>query len=204
MEDNSKKDVVSTSAGVSKKRFDRKAFATGENRIVEDTKRKQTQFPIKKPGGKNFFRVCPDSGSRAYGVNTVEGTMGKIHVVSEEVVQQSEDIAARVKSQNLFTCVTHNGDYFIWHIPNDFASSWSQSALKAVAVAEKHWLRLHANGFAQGYDQEVVSAVKYPLLAAKEPDWFPSGSEILDTAMEDAAITDMNDGFLQEILKGLK
>lgn len=188
-----------------KKKFNRKAFETGENHISEGSNnRKQTQFPIKKPGSKNFFRVCAEQESRAYGVNVIEGSMGKLHIVSAEIVKQNEEVAARVKSMNLFTCVTHDGNYFVWPIPNSSVSSWSQSALKAVKVAEKNWIRLHANGFAQAYDQEVASAAKFPALAATEPSWTPSGSDILDVAMQDAAITDINDGLLQEILKGLK
>jgi hypothetical protein len=188
----------------SKKQFNRKAFASNENRAVtEDNNKKQTQFPLKKPGSKNFFRVCIDPDSRLYGVNVLEGTMGKLHIVSEDVVNQNAEVAERVKSRNLFTCVNHNGDYFVWPVGND-GGTWSQSALKAIHVAEKHWLRIHANGFAQGYDHEVVSAAKYPVLAAQEPIWIPTGSEILDNAMEAAAITDVNDAPLQEILKGLK
>lgn len=187
-----------------KKKFDRKAFATGENRAVaEDNTRTQTQFPLKKPGSKNFFRVCTDPDSRVYGVGVLEGAMGKLYVVSEDVVSQSAEAAERVKSKNLFTCVNHNGDYFVWPISNS-SDPWSQSALKAVQVAEKTWLRIHPNGFAQGYDHEAVNSAQYPVLAAQEPIWLPTGAEILDSAMEASAITDVNDAPLQEMLKGLK
>ncbi|MGO9326022.1 MAG: hypothetical protein ACLP07_15815 [Terracidiphilus sp.] len=187
-----------------KKKFDRKAFASGENRAgAEENNRKQTQFPLKKPGSKNFFRVCTDPESRAYGVNVLEGTMGKLSIVTQDIVDQNADVAARVKSRNLYVCINHNGDFFVWPVGND-GSLWSQSALKAIQVAEKQWLRIHPNGFAQGYDHEVVSAAKYPVLAAQEPAWLPAGSEILDGAMEACAITDINDASLQELLKGLK
>jgi hypothetical protein len=187
-----------------KKKFDRKAFASGENRAsADENNRKQTQFPLKKPGSKNFFRVCTDPESRAYGVNVLEGTMGKLSVVTQDVVDQNAEVAARVKSRNLYTCVNHNGDYFVWPMGND-GGAWSQSALKAIQVAEKQWLRIHPNGFAQGYDHEVVLAAKYPVLAAQEPVWLPTGAEILDSAMEACAITDINDASLQELLKGLK
>ena len=198
-------DGVQSSSPVSpkKKKFDRKAFASGENHAAEENNKKQTQFPLKKPGSKNFFRVCNDPDSRVYGVNVLEGTMGKLYVVSEDVVAESAEVAERVKSKNLFTCVNHNGDYFVWPIAND-GGPWSQSALKAVHTAEKTWLRIHANGFAQGYDHEPVSSAKYPELAAKEPVWSPTGAEILDSAMDASAITDLNDAPLQELLKGLK
>lgn len=187
-----------------KKKFNRNAFASGENRAAaEDNNRKQTQFPLKKPGSKNFFRVCTDSESRIYGVNVLEGTMGKLYIVTEDVVNQSPEVAARAKSRNLYTCVNHNGDYFVWPVGND-GGAWSQSALKAIQVAEKQWLRIHPNGFAQGYDHEVVSEAQYPVLAAQEPIWLPTGTEILDSAMEASAITDLNDAPLQELLKGLK
>ncbi len=69
----------------------------------------------------------------------------KLHIVSEDVVNQSAEVAERVKSRNLFTCVNHNGDYFVWPVGND-GGTWSQSALKAIHVAEKHWLKVRVDG----------------------------------------------------------
>jgi len=187
-----------------KRKFDRKAYTGGAEQTFEspEEKRKQTAFPIKKPGSKNFFRVCVDPESRIFGASVIEGKMSSFYLVDSSVISQSFDVAERIKSINLHLCQIQTGDYFVWPIPND-SGNWSQSARKVIEVAEK-WVRIHANGFAQGYDIETVEASKYPVLAALVPSWLPSGAELLDDALEGAAITDLGDARIQEILRGLK
>jgi hypothetical protein len=187
-----------------KGRKDRKAYsaAQAESTLRDDTE-KQVTFPLRKPGSLNFFRVCLDPESRMDEVYVIDGGMDGFFLIHGELVTSNPEVRRRVKRVALYTCINHAGKYFVWPVALGNPKS-AVSSFKAIALAEKKWLRLAWNAFAQAYDQQVADPELYPELVGKEPTWRPSGPEILDEAFNDNTIDEMHDPRLKKLLSGLQ
>jgi len=185
-----------------KQRKNRGAYAAsaGEAQLQEATK--QATIPFRKPGRLNFFQACTEEGSRLREVYILDAGLDGFFLVNSDLVKQYPEVRRRVKRATLVTCVNHAGQYFVWPIFTDAIKS-AVAALKAVAAAEGKWLRLTWNPFAQGYDHERPVPEEQPELVDKVPVFEPSGEDILDAAIEDAAIDDFSDPRLKQILRGL-
>jgi hypothetical protein len=150
--------------------------AASDEKFSEAT---QSTIPVRKPGGRNFFRVHPDEEYRLYDVPVVEDDKHELHILADDL-EIPEDLERFVSRVNLLTCMTHKGTLFLWwfkHSTND----WSKSASRIARRAVTEWVRLSADMDANGYRIEPAP----PALRAIEPVWPKmSFSEILNTAFE--------------------
>jgi hypothetical protein len=136
-------------------------------------------------------------------VYVIDGGMDGFFLIHGKLVASNSEVRRRVKRVALYTCVNHAGKYFVWPVALGNPKS-AVSSFKAIAVAEKKWLRLAWNAFAQAYDQQVADPELYPELVGKEPSWRPSGPDILDEAFNDNTIDEMHDPRLKKLLSGLQ
>jgi hypothetical protein len=157
----------------------------------------QTTIPVRKPGGRNFFRVHPDEEYRLYNVPVVEDDKHELHILADDL-EIPEDLDRFVTRVNLITCITHKGTLFLWWFKNS-TNDWSKSAGRIARRAGSEWVRLSADTDANGYRVETAP----PALREIQPVWPKmSFSEILNTAFEANCIDTLEHSVIRS-LRGL-
>ncbi len=163
---------------------------------------RQVNYPLKKPGQVNFFSICPDADSRMEETFVIEN-MSDFTLVNPLLVQSSREVALRVKRVMLVTCVTHKGQYFVWPIALG-SSTYLTSVMKVVERAERggagSYVRITWDSFAGAYEIEDPNPEEHPDLYAKVPVFEPSGSDILDEALSDSSVDDLEDPRIKKLL----
>lgn len=171
----------------------RKAKAPATEEAVSDGA--QTTIPVRKPGGRNFFRVHSDEEYRLYNVPVVEDDKHEWHILAADL-EIPEDLERFVCYVNLITCLNHKGTLFLWPYKNS-TNDWSKSASRIVRRAVGEWVRLSADMDANGYRVETAP----PELRAIEPAWPKmTFEEILNTAFESKCI----DSLIHPLIRSLR
>jgi hypothetical protein len=157
----------------------------------------QTQFPVRKPGSKNFFQAHPDENFYLYGVSVLEDGDHNVHLLDPDF-EVPEGIARFVDRVNLAACITHKQGVFVWHF-KDTTSEWSKSAKSVLRKARTEWVRIRANMDLNCYMTESAPEE----LAAVRPKW-PNLTfeQILESAFEGRIVKDVNSPVVRE-LQGL-
>lgn len=182
-------------AAVPKPKVDRSQFISKTKPAAAPTGSKQTKFPLRKPGGKLFFRATEDD-SACMIADVLEGNMGKAYVVGVNVTRDAG--LYRLMTQALLVpCINERGQAFVWFIKTS-SREWCESAREMVEEPKSRWIRIEADSFAQAYKVEDASA--YPELADSKPNWPVPPSEILDEVLTSSAITSDDDPVLLDIL----
>lgn len=157
---------------------------------------KQSQYPVQKPGSKNFFRVHPAEDFRLYGVSVLEDDEHRFHII-QAGYEVPENVERFVSSVTLLTCVTQKGGVFLWPI-KESDNEWSRSASTVARMAISEWVRTRPNMALNSYDTEEAPEE----LAIQEPVWPElSFQEILNSAFE-GRIVDKDDYPLIKQLQG--
>lgn len=182
-------------AAVPKTKVDRSQFVSQTTPATAPSGAKQTKFPLRKPGGKLFFRASGDKQARMT-ADIIEGNMGKTYVIGANVTRDAR--LDRLLSQVLLVpCTNERGQAFVWFIKTA-SREWYQSALEMVEEAKDRWIRIEADSYAQAYKVEYADT--YPDLAKSTPRWPLPPSDILDDVLTSSAIMDDNDPVLAEIV----
>jgi len=182
-------------AAIPKKTVDRSQFVSKSQPSTGPSEAKQTKFPIRKPGGKLFFRASPDPDARMQ-VDIIEGEMGKAFVIGAGVTRDAR-LDKLILQHWLVPCINERGQVFVWHVKTS-GREWYKSALEMIAEAETQWIRTEADSFAQAYRFEDASA--YPDLKKWEPTWPAPPSDVLDEVLDSSAINDDNDPILLDLI----
>lgn len=157
----------------------------------------QTTIPVRKPGGRQFFRVHPEEEYRLYNVPVVEDDKREWHILAADL-EVPEDLERFVCHVNLITCLNHKGTLFLWPYKNS-TNDWSKSASRIARRAVTEWVRLTADMDANGYRVEPAP----PELRAIEPPWPKmTFDDILNTAFEGKCIDSLDHPVLRA-LRGL-
>jgi hypothetical protein len=162
-------------------------------------KRILTTVPVRKPHKTEWFRVRPGEEWRIETtIFETEGVDRAAYLVAPDLRDEFGNSLAVVL---LLLCVNRAGDPFLWRIklPNADGrmNPWSESALRAAAVAEQRWCRLEPNMGAGCYDLYETAS------EWTEPKW-PEVSyrDLLRIAFRDRLI-DSTDHVLLRDLRGL-
>ena len=182
-------------AAIPKKTVDRSQFVSKSQPASGPSEAKQTKFPIRKPGGKLFFRTSSDPDARMH-VDVIEGEMGKAYVIGANVTRDAR-LDKLILQHWLVPCINERGQAFVWHVKTS-GRDWYKSALEMIREAETQWIRIESDSFAQSYRFEDASA--YPDLKRWEPQWPIPPSEILDEVLGSSAINDDNDPTLLDLI----
>lgn len=178
------------------KKFDISRFRSNE-RLEETsstTNFKQTQFPIRKPGGKLFFQAHPDEGFCLYGVPALEDSERNIHLLDPDF-DIPEGIARFVQNLNLACCITHKQGVFVWHF-KDSANDWSKSAKSVLRKARTEWVRIRPNLDMNCYMTESAPDE----LAGVQPKWPDlSYEQVLESAFDGRIVKDENNPVVREL-----
>jgi len=154
----------------------------------------QTQFPIRKPGTKNFFQAHPDDSYCLYGVPVLEDSERNIHLLDPDF-DAPEDVARFIYSVNLACCVTHRQGVFVWFFKSS-ANDWSKSAKSVLRKARTEWVRIRPNMDLSCYMTEPAPEE----LAAVQPRWPDlSFEQILESAFEGRIVKDVNNPVVREL-----
>lgn len=162
-------------------------------------KRILTTVPVRKPNRTEWFRVRPGESWRIE--TTIFETEGADRAVYLVTPALRDDFGSSIAIVTLLLCVNRAGDPFLWRIklPNADGrmNPWSESALRAAAVAEQRWCRLDSNMGAGRYDLYETAS------DWAEPKW-PEMSfrHLLRIAFRDRLI-DSADHVLLRDLRGL-
>jgi hypothetical protein len=162
-------------------------------------KRILTSVPVRKPHKTEWFRVRQGDQWRIdTTIFETEGLDRATYLVAPDL---RGEFGSSLSTVTLLLCVNRAGDPFLWRIklPNSDGRTnpWTQSALRAAAMAEQKWCRLEPNMGAGCYDL-YETASEWP-----EPKW-PDLSlhEILRVGFRDRLIDRADHVLLQE-LRGL-
>jgi hypothetical protein len=123
-------------------------------------------IPTRKPSKEWFVRAHPDSSSYAIDTMVLElKEDGEIYIIHPSLRDALFD-ESTVHMKRLWLGVTRQGDYFIWpaRLPGSEGKldTWNQSALEAMEMATKKWVRLSANRRLGGYDIAVAAIEQQP------------------------------------------
>jgi hypothetical protein len=146
--------------------------------------------------------VCSEPDACVNEAMTLDGGMDGIYLIHRDLLNDPE-VRRRTKKVALYVCQNHESKYFVWAIALGNIKT-AAAAFKVVAEAQKRWVRVTWNAFAQAYDMEPVDPRKYPELASRKAHWEPEGAEILDSAFDDNSIDNINDPRLKKMLQGLR
>lgn len=145
-------------------------------------KRMQLTIPVGNPPKSRFVRTHPlDKYAMTAAVIDLKDDRETFLIIPEMVEELAAEPTLAIK--RLTTGIDKQGSLFIWAVrlpgPDGRSNSWSESALQAVEIARKHWVRVSANMQAGGYDL-LQATGNIP-----DPEW-PEMSfrEILSTAFK--------------------
>jgi hypothetical protein len=153
--------------------------------------------PVRRPQNSWFVRVHPDESFRLQTAVIELKEDREFYLVSPTL---RPDLATEVtlKLKILATAVNRQGALFIWeaNLPrtDGRADVWSRTALEAVDLATRGWVRVVANMGAGGYDVFQASA------QLADPEWpnLPF-REILRVAFKDRFIDSLDHPVLRKL-----
>ena len=154
--------------------------------------------PVRKPDKSWFVRVHPDAGYRLQtAVIELKDERSEVYLVEKSLWPE---LAAETlfKPKILATAVNRQGVAFLWEVnlprSDGRADEWSRTALEALDMAGKQWVRVVANMSLGGY--EVFTATG----ELGEPVW-PAVpfKELLRIAFKDRYITDPSHPVLRRL-----
>jgi len=152
-------------------------------------------IPTRKPGKQEWFRVRPGDDWRIQ-TAVFEAEEGReIYLVDRALWT---DLAGEIHPALLMVCVNRAGDLFLWRakLPGEDGRSntWTESALRIAAAAERQWVRMVANLHA-GHYEHFEPATDLP-----DPEW-PALAlpEILRIAFRDRFVTTLDHPLLRQL-----
>ena len=158
--------------------------------------KQQTDFPVKNPGNKTWFRAHHDLQFHLPNVRQLENPEDRSKYILRPGYTPPSDVQEFVEYVTLVTCVDLRGTVFLWPIKKT-SNNWGLSARRVVKAAVERWVRIHANMSANSYD-----ILKAPFeLSQKVPKW-PADltfEEMLNTAFEDHVIADDNHPIIRKL-----
>lgn len=118
-----------------------------------------TQVPIRKPSREWFVRVKPGPDDRFQTSVLQLKEEGEIYLVDPDLWGE---LAGELVSMLFVTAINRQGVVFLWPVrmadSTGRMNSWSESALRAISVAEDQWVRLTADRSLAGYRVSVATA----------------------------------------------
>lgn len=152
-------------------------------------------IPVRKPGKQEWFRVRPGEEWRIQ-TAIFEAEEGReIYLVDRALWT---DLAGEIHPALLLVCVNRSGDLFLWRakLPGEDGRSntWTESALRIAAAAERQWARMVANMGAGHYEHFE------PATGLPDPEW-PALTlpEILRIAFRDRFITALDHPLVRQL-----
>jgi hypothetical protein len=111
--------------------------------------------PVRKPDKSWFVRVHPDAGYRdQFGVIELKEER-EIYLVAP-ALRPELSAEPTFKPKLLATAINRQGVVFIWEVnlprPDGRNDEWSRTALEAINMASKQWVRVSANMSLGGYE----------------------------------------------------
>lgn len=152
-------------------------------------------IPVRKPSKQEWFRVRPGEDWRIQ-TAIFEAEEGReIYLVDRALWT---DLAGEIHPALLLVCVNRAGDLFLWRakLPGEDGRSntWTESALRIAAAAERQWARMVAN-MGAGLYEHYQPAIDLP-----DPEW-PALTlpEILRIAFRDRFITTLDHPLVRQL-----
>ncbi len=154
--------------------------------------------PVRKPDKSWFVRVHPDAAYRLQtAVIELKDERSEVYLVAPPLWPE---LAAEVtfKPKLLATAINRQGVAFLWEVnlprPDGRADEWSRTALEALDMAGKQWVRVVANMALGGYELYTASG------ELGEPRWpdMPF-RDLLRIAFKDRFITDRSHPVLRRL-----
>ncbi len=124
-------------------------------------------IPVRKPSKQEFVRANAREDMRMMAaVVELKDGGSEIYVVTPQI---AEELPGEVTTRFLVSAITRQGTFFIWPakmpISGGRKDHWSESALEAIEIATRKWVRVSANmqlGAYEIYEATGISA---------EPEW---------------------------------
>ena len=158
-------------------------------------KKELTSVPIRKPNKQIFFRVHPDPD---YQLDTMVLELKEERETYLVMPNLHGELGVEITPKRLFTCVTRQGDCFIWPIKlpgtDGRLDQWNQSAVDAAEKGTHTWIRLVPNLHLGAY--EVCQAIDN----LPDPTW-PDASfqELINLAFKGKVIQDLEHPILRQL-----
>jgi hypothetical protein len=178
-------------------------FAPDSLRLTQDfsaaagVKKALLTVPVRKPEKSWFVRAHPDPKYRLQTAVIELKEDREVYLVARSLW---EELATEVtfKPKLFATAINRQGVLFLWDLnlpgKDDRVNHWTRSALEALDLATRGWIRIAANLPLGAYDVYQASD------QLSEPDWpdvpFP---ELLRTAFKDRRIDDLNHPVLRKL-----
>jgi hypothetical protein len=156
-----------------------------------------TVVPVRKPAKEWWVRVHPGDD---YALETAVIDLKEeqeVYLVAPELRDELV-MEATFVPKAFFTAINKQGVLFLWPVglpgPDGRINSWHKSALEAIKLARKKWVRVVANPAGGGYDLGETS-VEFP-----DPVWpeMPF-RDILRIAFRDYYVADRNHPVLRRL-----
>jgi hypothetical protein len=126
--------------------------------------------PVRKPDKSWWVRVHPSAEYRLLtAVIELRGDRGSETYLVAPALRPALATEATFRPKMLATAINRQGTLFVWELnlprPDGRVDEWSRTALEAVGLAEKGWVRVAANLGLGAYD--VIQAIGQ----LSEPEW---------------------------------
>jgi hypothetical protein len=111
----------------------------------------QTDYPVRKPGNKAWFRVHPDPQFHLPNVRLLEDSEDRSKYILPKGYVPPPDVLEMIEYVTLVTCVDLRGTVFLWPIKTT-RNNWGLSARRVVKAAIDRWVRIQPNMPANCYN----------------------------------------------------
>lgn len=154
--------------------------------------------PVRKPDKSWFVRVHPDANYRLQtAVIEMKDDRSEVYLVAPALWPEL-GAETTFKPKLISTAINRQGVLFLWEAnlprPDGRADEWSRSALEAIDMASKGWVRVMANMSLGAY--EVFTAAS----ELANPTWpEQSFGELLRVAFKDRFIQDLSHPVLRRL-----
>lgn len=144
---------------------------------------------VHKPKSQIYFRVNPGEDYILDCFIFDSKATGASFWVAPGLWDELQGLTTGLINVRIFTCVTKQGDYFLWPVrlsDDGRKNGWYSSALENAETAKSKWIRVEANMGRGAYDRwEADPNNKWPA-----PSW-PEKSlqELIELAFKDSCIT---------------
>ena len=145
-----------------------------------------TTVACRKPNRQEFVRVRPGEGWRLETAVYEDQANQETFLVEKGLWSA---LAGEIYPVCLFLTVNRQNDVFLWRVKlpraDGRSNTWNESSIAAARMAEKSWVRVASNSFANLYDTFLATA------DMSEPEWPElSFGEILKLCFRDRFIED--------------
>jgi hypothetical protein len=154
--------------------------------------------PVRKPDKSWFVRAHPDADYRLETAVIELKEDREVYLVTRELWSELRD-EATFKPKLLTTAINRQGVVFLWEVnlprSDRRADEWSRTALQALDMATKKWVRVVANMALGGYEVSIATG------ELGEPTWPDDVAfkELLRIAFKDRYITDRSHPVLRRL-----